>query len=150
MKIIMVVIVSIIILIACLGSIVANYKLNIKTHEKPFLLVALIWLLLAFFVWAPYEIFGDCDVFYVHPDSIFQLHALWHGAMSLAIGFFYLYFRSMGKEKALDWKYLMLVPQSRSNGTESSQVAAVDGIDLKQNGGGSGSDDVNTSMVEMV
>lgn len=134
MKIVMMIVVFSLLAIAICGSVVANKKLSIKTYEKPFLIVAVIWLLLAFFVWAPYEIFGNCEVFYIDPDSLFQLHALWHGAMSLAVWFMYLYFRTFGMEHPIDTSFLLLSSSSSSSKAAASSVIDSSGLELSQKG----------------
>lgn len=150
MKIVMMIVIFCLLLVAGYGSCVANRKLSIRTHEKPFLLVALIWLLLAFFVWAPYEIFGNCDVFYVDPDSLFQLHALWHGSMSLAVLFMYLYFRTFGMEHPIDTAFLLLT--SSSSQTDASCVvdSSTTGVELSHKAGVSTSEVVMTPELAMV
>jgi len=100
MKIVLVVGMSIVAAVGVSGSLTARYTLKMPTHEMPYLCTAAILLVVALFVWAPFEIFGNCSVFYVPGDSLFQLHALWHGTVSLAVLFMYLYFRSFGSPSA--------------------------------------------------
>eukprot|EP00939_MAST-03C_sp_MAST-3C-sp1_P005066 g5066.t1 len=99
MKIVLVVGMIVISSVGVTGAYICKCRLDVPTNEFPFLLAAAICIVGAVIVWAPFEIFGDCDVFYVDGDSLFQLHALWHGLVALAVLFFYLYFRSFGNPK---------------------------------------------------
>ena len=74
-------------------------------------------------------------MFYVDPDSLFQLHALWHGAMSLAVWFMYLYFRTFGMEHPIDTSFLLLSSSSSSSKAAASSVIDSSGLELSQKGG---------------
>lgn len=69
----------------------------------------------------------------MNPDSIFQLHALWHGSMSLAILFAYLYFRSFGLDNPYDLKFILLVSTKELASSVMNSSSSSTGLELAKN-----------------